>query len=99
MTQMKQAISSDLVAVAERELSAFISAVTQLFGLEQARLSAKEWLNELNSMDNLPGLEIREWRLVTIMASARLASRIIDPNVMQRDLPSTDRSLRHRPIP
>jgi len=31
---------------AERELCSFISAVTELYGPEQARLSAKDWLVE-----------------------------------------------------
>lgn len=32
--------------MAERELAAFISAATELFGPEQARLSAEDWLEE-----------------------------------------------------
>jgi hypothetical protein len=64
---------ADLVTMAERELSAFIRAVTELFGSEQARLSAEEWLDELASMDCLPGLTSRDWRAVTIAALARLA--------------------------
>jgi hypothetical protein len=64
---------SDLLALAERELSAFISVVTELFGAEQARLSAEDWLDELESMDELPGSTEREWRLVTIAAAIRLA--------------------------
>ena len=32
--------------MAERELSAFMLAVTELFGPEQARLSAEDWLDE-----------------------------------------------------
>src|SRR5437867_723447 len=36
----------DLMTMAQRELSAFIRAVTELFGSEQARLSAEDWLDE-----------------------------------------------------
>ena len=34
------------IKMAERELSAFIRAVTELFGPEQARLSTEDWLDE-----------------------------------------------------
>jgi hypothetical protein len=36
---------------AERELSAFISAVTKLYAPEQARHSAEDWLDESELMD------------------------------------------------
>jgi hypothetical protein len=65
----------DLTLMAERELSAFFNAVTQLFGSEQAELSAKDWLRELIVVDGLPA-STREWRLITAKASTRLASRV-----------------------
>jgi len=65
---------ADLVTMAERELSAFIRAVTELFGSEQARISAEDWLDELASMDCLPGSTSRDWRSVTIAVLARLAT-------------------------
>jgi hypothetical protein len=65
-----------LMTMAERELGAFISAVTDLFGSEQARLSAEDWLDELVLMEALPGLTSRDCRLFTIAASARLANRV-----------------------
>jgi hypothetical protein len=61
---------------AERELSAFLSSVTQLFGPEQARLSAEDWLEELELMDRPPRSTTGDWRSVTIAASARLAGRV-----------------------
>jgi hypothetical protein len=42
------------MTMAERELSAFVNAVTQLFGSEQAELSAEDWLQELIEIDGLP---------------------------------------------
>ena len=42
-----------LMTMAERELGAFISAVTELFGTEQARLAAEDWLDELLLMETL----------------------------------------------
>ena len=62
--------------LAERELSSFIAAVTKLFGLEQAKLPAKDWLDESELMIWLPRSENRNWRAVTIAASARLANRV-----------------------
>ncbi|MGB8010622.1 MAG: hypothetical protein WCF68_03350 [Terriglobales bacterium] len=65
----------DLMTMAERELSAFFNAITQLFGPEQAELSAEEWLQELIEIDALPA-SAREWRLLTAKVSTRLASRV-----------------------
>jgi len=62
--------------LAERELSAFLLAVTQLFGPEQARLSAEDWLEESDLIDAPPRSTSRDWRSVTIAASARLANRL-----------------------
>jgi hypothetical protein len=62
--------------LAERELSAFIAAVTKLFGPEQARTSTEDWLEEAELMDGPPRSIARNWRAVTIAASARLANRI-----------------------
>ena len=62
--------------LAERELSSFVVAVTELYGPEQARLSAEDWLDESELMDSPPRSEVRNWRAVTIAASARLADRL-----------------------
>ena len=66
----------DLTMMAERELSAFFNAVTQLFGSEQAELSAEDWLHEMIESDVLAA-STREWRLITAKVSTRLASRVI----------------------
>jgi hypothetical protein len=65
----------DFATMAEQELSAFFNAITQLFGSEQAKLSAEDWLQELIKTDALPS-STREWRLLTAKASTRLASRV-----------------------
>jgi hypothetical protein len=62
---------ADLMTMAERELSAFFNAVTQLFGSEQADLAAEDWLHELIEIDCLPA-SAREWRLITAKVSTRL---------------------------
>ena len=65
----------DQVNMAERELSAFMLAVTELFGPEQAGLSAEDWLDESEQMDSPQRATSRDWRAVTVAASARLANR------------------------
>ena len=65
----------DLMTMAERELSAFFNAVIQLFGPQQAELSAGDWLRELVEIDGLP-TSAREWRFITAKVSIRLASRV-----------------------
>ena len=65
----------DLMTMAERELSAFFNAVTQLFGSEQAELSAEDWLQELIEIDDLP-TSVPKWRSITAKVSTRLASRV-----------------------
>jgi len=64
-----------LMAMAERELSAFFNAVTELFGSEQAQLSAEDWLHELIKIDGLPA-STHEWRLITAKVSTRLPSGV-----------------------
>lgn len=66
---------TELMTMAERELTALFSAVAQLFGPEQARLSAEDWLHELTPMNGLPS-STREWRQITVFVSVRLAKRV-----------------------
>ena len=72
--------------LAERELSAFISAVTQMFGAEQARASTEDWLEESELIDSPPRSTARDWRAVTIAASARLARRVDAAQHRQRSI-------------
>jgi len=66
----------DQMRMAERELSAFIGAVTKLFGPEQSTLSTEDWLDESKLMHISPRSTNRDWRAVTVAASARLANRL-----------------------
>jgi hypothetical protein len=66
---------ADFTTMAERELAAFLNAVTQLFGPEERELSAEAWLQELNWTEHLPA-STREWRSITAKASTRLAGRV-----------------------
>jgi hypothetical protein len=69
-------ICEERVYMAGNELSSFIAAVTGLYGPEEARLSARDWLEELELMNTPPSSTKRYWRTVTIAASARLAGRL-----------------------
>jgi len=64
------------MTTAEREFMAFTRAVADLFGPEYAPSSAEDWLNEVASMECLPGPTSPESRLVTVAALARLAIRM-----------------------
>jgi hypothetical protein len=68
-------ICDDLMAMAERELAAFVSAVTELFGSKQAAVSAEDWLHDLMAINDLPA-STRQWRLLTVKVMARLGSRV-----------------------
>jgi len=59
-------IYEEQMRLAERELFSFLTGVTQLYGPEQAQLSAEDWLNESELMDSPPRSEARNWRAVTI---------------------------------
>src|ERR1700733_15223315 len=61
-----------LMASAERELGAFMRAVSGMFGAEHARRAADDWLDEFERMNTLPGIRCH-WGSVTIAAAARLA--------------------------
>ena len=79
MKSQEQFCNSNYAAemdIAERELFAFIGAVTQLFGPEEAKLSAEDWLDESELTASPPRSTNRNWRAVTIAASARLANRL-----------------------
>jgi hypothetical protein len=63
-----------LLASAEKELSAFVAAVHQLFGTEQAWKAAGIWIVVLKRADWPSVTSVIEWRRVTISAAAGLAS-------------------------
>ncbi len=81
---------ADQVHLAERELASFIGAVKELFGPEQALLSADDWLNESELIDCAPRSTSRDWRAVTVAASARLANRVTGARDRRTLASSTD---------
>jgi hypothetical protein len=77
------------LASAERELSAFVTAVHQLFGAEHARQAADNWMEELERTDWPSEPPPIDWREVTIAAAARLVGR------EKRQLSETKRKVIH----
>jgi hypothetical protein len=69
------ATSAELTAMAERELGAFIAAVTELFGSAQAKIAADDWIEEFVLTDSVPSTT-RDCRRIAIGASVRFASRL-----------------------
>lgn len=67
---------AQLLASTERELSAFITAVNNLFGPEQARQAGDDWMEELEQTDFPSAAPVIDWRRVTIVAASRLAGRV-----------------------
>ena len=71
-----------LLASAERELDAFMKALTNSFGPKEGRLVADDWLQVLESREELPGTTVDYWRSITIAAASRLAKRVSAASVV-----------------
>jgi hypothetical protein len=63
------------LALAERALSAFVTAVYQLFGAEQASRAADGWIEELERADWPSEAPLIDCRKVTIAAAGRILDR------------------------
>jgi hypothetical protein len=50
-----------------------MTAVTELYGPEEARISALNWIDEFEATDGSLEFTSRQLRLITIAAAARLA--------------------------
>jgi len=75
-------IDAEILDRAEKELAAFVAAVSTLHGEEQARAAADDWLLELIALKvpchgASPDLDLRS---VTIRAARRLALRLSTPS-------------------
>ena len=73
------------LALAERELSAFVTAVHQSFGPEQARYAADNWMEELEQTDWISEAQAIDWRAVTIATAARLVGRDKEARANQKE--------------
>jgi hypothetical protein len=69
---------AELMKTAETELAAFYEAVFRQYGLKEARKSAQDWIEELETMDWPADSALPNWRHVTSAAADCLAFRIID---------------------
>jgi len=67
---------AELLATAERELSAFVIAVNQLFDDEQGLKAANKWLEELERTDWVSEASVIDWRKVTIAAAAKFVKGV-----------------------
>ena len=70
----RDGICGELLSMAQRELASLFKAVSELFGAEQAELSAEDWLQEVEASRALPA-STREWRQITVKVIAQLANR------------------------
>jgi predicted DNA-binding transcriptional regulator YafY len=68
--------TAHILPAAEFELAAFIHAVQELFSPDEARQSAEDWIEELESANWPSEGTLFDWRCLTIAASVRLATRI-----------------------
>ena len=96
---LSNSVYTDQVHLAERELSAFIAAVVELFGADQARMSVEDWLDESGFMEVSPRSTHRDWRAITIAASVRLANRLNVGLHRQRLLGASTTDTQVSPIP
>ena len=71
-----------LVASAERELGAFMKAVTDALGPGEGRLAAEDCIEELESPLEHRGVSTDDWRSITIAAASRLAKRLSAASVV-----------------
>ena len=69
---------AELMTTAETELAAFYEAVFRRYGLKEAKKSAQDWIEELETMDWPADWALLNWHQVTIVAADCLAFRIID---------------------
>ncbi len=70
----------ELVWLGERELVAFIGSVTELFGADQARAAAEDWLEAIAFLDCYSSRPSHSWQLVTIAATTKFLNRVITKN-------------------
>jgi hypothetical protein len=85
--QASAALAADLLRTAERELSAFYTAILRRYGPEEARRAAYDWIEEMETMDwPLDGV-VPNWRRVSIGAADCVAPRVIEEQARSRRPP------------
>ena len=85
--QASAAPVADLLRTAERELSAFYTAVVRRYGPGEAKRAAYDWIEEMETMDwPLDGV-VPNWRRVSIGAADCVAPRVIEEQARSRRPP------------
>jgi hypothetical protein len=69
---------AEFMMTAERELAVFYYAVFRRYGPKEGRKAARDWIEEVGTMDWPADGALPNWRRVTIVAADCLASRITD---------------------
>jgi hypothetical protein len=72
---------ADLLLTAERELTAFYTAVARRYGPGEARRAAYDWIEEMETMNWPPDGAVPNWRHVSIVAANCLSSRVIESSL------------------
>lgn len=76
--QASTALAADLLRAAEKELSAFYTAILRRYGPKEARRAAHDWIDEVITMDWPVNGGLPDWRRVSIVAADCLTSRAIE---------------------
>jgi hypothetical protein len=76
--QASAALVADLLRTAEKELSAFYTAILRRYGPEEARRAAYDWIEEMKTMDWPLDEVVPNWRHVSIIAADCVASRVVE---------------------
>jgi hypothetical protein len=81
--QASDTLVADLLRTAEKELSAFYTAIFRKFGPDEARRAAYDWIEEIETMDWPLDETVPNWRHVSIVAADCVASRVLErpPNL------------------
>jgi hypothetical protein len=66
---------AELMTTAETELAAFYEAVFRRYGPKEAKKAARDWIEEVETMDWPADGALPNWRHVTIAAADCLALR------------------------
>ena len=91
---------AEIVKMAERELAAYLNAVTALFGAKQAQLAAKDWLRELETTNVLPVVPRNgEWSRSTLRDDLQLDYTCQTKEVLTACNKPSFRTLPHLNIP
>jgi len=68
----------ELGSTPQRELQNFICAVISMLGPTADCFLTEIWLDELSCMETIPEANSSDWQMVSLAASTRLASRLIE---------------------